>query len=72
MMELHHLPQDCTSSGKGAETKLFKFQQIDVKNTKNVQTCDSCAKPIDLKGGKLGTCGLESIKGSPAEPPEVD
>ena len=71
-MKLHHLPQDCTSSERGAETKLFKLQQIDVKNTKNVQRCDSCAKPIDLKGEKLGTCGLEGIKGSPAEPPEVD
>ena len=72
MMEFHHLPQDCTSSGRGAETKLFKLQQIGVKNTKNVQRRDSCAKPIDLKGGKLGTCSLEGIKGSPAEPPEVD
>ena len=25
------------ASGRGAETKLFKLQQIDVKNTKNVQ-----------------------------------
>ena len=24
------------------------------------------------KEEKLGTCGLEGIKGSPAEPPEVD
>ena len=72
MMKLHHLSQDCTSSERGAETKLFKLQQIDVKNTKNVQRRDSCAKPIDLKGEKLGTCGLEDIKGSPAEPPEVD
>ena len=72
MMKLHHLPQDCTSSERGAETKLFKLQRIDVKNTKNVQRRDSCAKPIDLKGGKLGICGLEGIKGSPVEPPEVD
>ena len=27
---------------------------------------------MNPKGEKLGTCGLESIKGSPAEPPEVD
>ena len=72
MMKLHHLPQDYTSSGRGAETKLFKLQQIDVKNTKNVQRHDSCAKPMNLKGEKLGTCGLEGIKESPAEPPEVD
>ena len=72
MMKLHHLPQDCTSSKRGAETKLFKLQQIDVKNTKNVQRCNSCAKPMNLKGGKLGTCGLEGIKGSLAEPPEAD
>ena len=72
MMELQHLPQDGTSSERGAKTKLFKLQQIDVKNTKNVQRCDSCAKPINLKGGKLGTCRLEGIKGSPVEPHEVD
>ena len=27
---------------------------------------------MNLKGGKLGTCGLEGIKGSLAEPPEVN
>ena len=27
---------------------------------------------MNLKGGKLGTRGLEGIKGSLAEPPEVD
>ena len=31
MMEFHYLPQNCTFSGRGAETKLFKFQQIDTK-----------------------------------------
>ena len=36
-MELHHLPQDCTSSGKGAEIKLSKPQKIDAINVKNVQ-----------------------------------
>ena len=72
MMEFHHLPQGSTSSGREAETKLFKLQQIDVKNTKNVQRCDSCAKPINIKGGKLGICRLGGIKGSPAEPHEVD
>ena len=72
MMELHHLPQYCNSSGRGVETKLFKLQQIDVKNTKINSKHDSCAKPMNPKGGKLGTCGLEGIKGSPVEPPEVD
>ena len=71
-MEFHHLPQGSTSSGREAETKLFKLQQIDVKNTKNVQRCDSCAKPMNLKGGKLGTCDLEDIKGSLVESLEVD
>ena len=32
MMKFHYLPQNCTSSARGAETKLFKFQQIDAKN----------------------------------------
>ena len=36
-MELHHLPQDCTSSGRGTKTKLSKLQQMDAKNLKNVQ-----------------------------------
>ena len=36
-MELHHLPQDCTSSEKGAETKLSKPQKIAAINVKNVQ-----------------------------------
>ena len=31
MMELHHLPQNCASSGRRVETKLFKLRQIDVK-----------------------------------------
>ena len=37
MMEFHYLPQNCTSSERGTETKLFKFQQIDAKNVKNIQ-----------------------------------
>ena len=37
MMKFHYLPQNCTSSERGAETKLFKFQQIDAKNVKNIQ-----------------------------------
>ena len=37
MMEFHYLSQSFTSNGRGAETKLFKFQQIDAKNVKNIQ-----------------------------------
>ena len=37
MMEFHYLPQNCTSSERGAKTELFKFQQIDAKNVKNIQ-----------------------------------
>ena len=37
MMKFHYLPQNCTSSGRRAETKLSKFQQIDAKNVKNIQ-----------------------------------
>ena len=32
---------------------------------------DSCSKPMNPKGEKLGTCGLEGIRRLPAEPPEV-
>ena len=72
MMEFHYLPQNCTSSGREAETKLFKFQQIDAKNVKNVQDVIHVPSPWILKGKKLRTCGLEGIKGSPVEPPKVD
>ena len=72
MMQLHHLPQDCTSSGRGVETKLSKPQRIDAIKVKNVQRHDSCAKPINPEEEILGTYGLESIRGSPAEPSEVD
>ena len=37
MMEFHYLPQNCISSERGAKTKVFKFQQIDAKNVKNIQ-----------------------------------
>ena len=33
--------------------------------------CDSCAKPMNPKGKKLRTCGLEGIKGSSAKPSKV-
>ena len=72
MKGLHHLPQDYTSSGRGAEIKLSKFQQIDVINVKKRSRRDSCAKPMNPKGEKLGICGLEGIKGSPTEPPKID
>ena len=32
---------------------------------------DSCAKPMSPKGEKLGTCGLEGIRGPLAELSEV-
>ena len=54
MMKLHHLPQNSTSNGRGAKTKLFKLQQIDVKNTKKCSKRDSCAKPMNPKGGGGG------------------
>ena len=71
MIGLHHFPQECTSSRRGAETKLFKLQQIDAINVKKRSRRDSCARPMNLKEEKLGTCGLEGIKGSPVEPSEV-
>ena len=37
MIGLHHLPQDCTSSRREAETKLSKLKQADAINVKNVQ-----------------------------------
>ena len=70
-MELHYLFQDCTSNGRGVETKLFKLQQIDVINVKNVQDVIHVPSTWILKGKKLGRCGLEGIKGPLAEPPKV-
>ena len=52
MKGLHHLPQDCTSNGRGAKTKLSKFQQIDSINVKKCSRRDSCAKPMNPKGEK--------------------
>ena len=64
MIELHHLPQDYTSNGRGAETKLSKSRQIDAINVNNIQDMVHVPSPRE----KLGTCGLEGIKRSPAEP----
>ena len=50
MMEIHHLPQDCTFNGMGAETKLSKPQQIDVINVENVQDMIHVPSPWILKG----------------------
>ena len=46
-MELHHLPQYNTFSGRGAETKLSKLQQIDAKN---VQDMIHVPSPLIIKG----------------------
>ena len=54
MMEFHYLPQNYTSSGRRAETKLFKFQQIDAKNVKKHSRRNSCAKPMNPKREIIG------------------
>ena len=72
MRGLCHFLQDCTSSGRGAKTKLSKFQQIDAINVQKRSRHDSYAKPMNPKGENLGTCGLEGIKGSSVKPPEMD
>ena len=46
-MELHHLPQDYTSSGRRVETKLSKPQQIDAITDKNVQ--DMITLEVDFR-----------------------
>ena len=71
-MGLHHLPQDCTSNGRGAETKISKFQQIDAINVKKRPRRDSCAKLMNPKRGKIGNMWFGGHKGSPAEPSEVN
>ena len=63
MKRLHHLPQDYTSSGRGIETKLSKLQQIDAINVKKRSKRDSCAKPMNPKGGKIGNVWFEGYKG---------
>ena len=50
MKRLHDLPQNCTSSGRGAETKLSKLQQIDAINVKNDQHMIHVPSPWILKG----------------------
>ena len=54
MKGFHHLFQDCASNGRGAETKLSKLQQIDAMNIKKSSKRDSCAKPMNPKGEKIG------------------
>ena len=63
MKRPHHLPQDCTSSGRGTETKLSKLQQIDAINVKKHSRRDSCAKPMNPKGEKIGNMWFEGHKG---------
>ena len=50
MKRLHDLPQNCTSSGRGAETKLSKLQQIDAINVKKDQDMIHVPSPWILKG----------------------
>ena len=63
MKGLHHLLQDCTSSGRGTETKLSKFQQIDALNVKKRSRHDSCVKPMNSKGEKIGNMWFGGHKG---------
>ena len=49
MKRLHDLPQNCSSSGRGAETKLSKLQQIDAINVKNDQNMIHVPSPWILK-----------------------
>ena len=67
MKGLHHLPQDCTSSGRGVETKLSKIQQIDAINVKKHSRRDSCAKPMNPKGDKVGNVWFGGHKGISSE-----
>ena len=71
-MELHHFSQDCTSSGKGAENQITQTLTNWYYKSWKCSRHDSSAKLMNLKRGKLGTCGLEGIKGYPAKPPEID
>ena len=50
MKRLHDLPQNCTSNGRGVETKLSKLQQIDAINVKNDQDIIRVPSPRILKG----------------------
>ena len=50
MKRLHDLPQNYTSSGRGAETKLSKLQQINAINIKNDQEMIHVPSPRILKG----------------------
>ena len=50
MKRVHHLSQDCTSSGRGAKIKLSKLQQIDAINVKNIQDVIHVPSPWILKG----------------------
>ena len=49
MKRLHDLPQNYSSNGRGAETKLSKLQQIDAINVKNDQNIIHVPSPWILK-----------------------
>ena len=72
MMELHHFSQDYTFSGRGVENQIIQTSTNWCYKSWKHSRRNSCAKPTNSKGEKLGTCGLEDIKGSPVEPFEVD
>ena len=67
MRGLCHFLQDCTSSGRGAKTKLSKFQQIDAINVKKHSRHDSCAMSMNPKWGKIGNIWFGGYKGISSE-----
>ena len=72
MMELHHFSQDCTSNRRGAENQIIQTSINWCYKSWKRSRNNSFAKPMNPKGEKLGTCGLEGVKRSPAEPLKVD
>ena len=63
MMQLHHLPQDCTSSGRGAETKLSTPQRIDaIKVKKRSKTWFMCQAHKSWRGN-IGNIWFGGHKG---------
>ena len=63
MMQLHHLPQYYTSSGRGVETKLSKPQWIDAINVKKCSKTWFVCQAHESRKGNIGNMWIGGYKG---------
>ena len=71
-MELYHFPRRLYLQRKGSCNQVTKISTNQCYKCQKHSRNGSCAMPMNPKEENLGTCGLEGMKGSPAEPFKVD